>query len=132
MSVAPFKPLTKEEIAEILDVSIRTVENFVSEGLMPAPVSLGRRVYWHPDLFYSWFDSYLRAQSSSGQSENIARPVPHAVPVTPVTGVPKGGRRAIGLPSRSTLQQRNAATALDNVAARSKKLIKQLEQDSLE
>jgi excisionase family DNA binding protein len=60
MYTVPFKPLTKTDVAEILGVSIRTVENLVSQGRMPAPAHIGARVLWHPDVFYAWLDQTLR------------------------------------------------------------------------
>lgn len=60
MSTAtPFKPLTKDDIAEVLGVSARTIENWVNEGTLPAPKKLGNRVYWHPKAFYHWLDVSL-------------------------------------------------------------------------
>lgn len=38
-----FKPLSKEDIADVLGVSIRTIENWVNEGILPAPTKLGNR-----------------------------------------------------------------------------------------
>lgn len=54
-----FKPLTKDDIAELLGVSIRTVENWVVERVLPAPTKLGSRVYWHPRAFFDWLDKRL-------------------------------------------------------------------------
>lgn len=62
-SFTPFRPMSKEEIADVLGVSARTVENWVNEGLVPAPKKLGNRVYWHPNVFYAWLDSYLLSDS---------------------------------------------------------------------
>lgn len=58
-AIIAFKPLTKDDIAEVLGVSLRTVENWVNEGTLPAPRKLGNRVYWHPNTFYGWLDRYL-------------------------------------------------------------------------
>lgn len=58
---APFKPLHRQDIAELLDVSLRTIDNWVQEGRIPAPKPLGRGVLWHPDCFYGWLDQYLKA-----------------------------------------------------------------------
>lgn len=49
-------PITKERAADIMSVSKRTVENWVADGTMLAPTTIGRRVYWHPDAFYSWLN----------------------------------------------------------------------------
>lgn len=60
-----FKPLSKEDLAEVLGVSIRTIENWVNEGILPAPTKLGNRVYWHPNLFYAWLDLRLSADPAT-------------------------------------------------------------------
>jgi len=64
-SPAPFRPLSKEEIADVLGISSRTVENWVNDGIVPAPKKLGNRVYWHPNVFYAWLDAYLLSDSLS-------------------------------------------------------------------
>lgn len=56
-----FKPLSKEALSDVLGVSIRTIENWVNEGILPAPTKLGNRVYWHPNAFYTWLDRRLSA-----------------------------------------------------------------------
>lgn len=58
---AAFKPLTKDDLGEVLGVSQRTIENWVNDGTIPAPRKLGNRVYWHPNTFYGWLDQYLTA-----------------------------------------------------------------------
>ena len=69
---APFRPLKKEDVADVLGVSVRTVENWVDDGLLIAPKKLGNRVYWHPTAFYGWLEQRLTeecaADESSGQS----------------------------------------------------------------
>ncbi|MGE8166015.1 helix-turn-helix transcriptional regulator [Paraburkholderia sp. NPDC080076] len=60
MLTTPFSPITKEQAAQILAVSVRTIDYYVRDGRMPAPIHLGRRAYWHPDLFFAWLDQALR------------------------------------------------------------------------
>jgi excisionase family DNA binding protein len=64
-TVAAFKPLSKDDLAEVLGVSIRTVENWVNDGVLPAPTKLGNRVYWHPTTFYGWLDRRLSSGTGS-------------------------------------------------------------------
>ena len=59
MPSVDFQPIIKERAAEILSVSKRTIENWIAAGEMPAPVEIGRRVYWHPDTFYGWLNQKL-------------------------------------------------------------------------
>ena len=70
---APFHPVTKKMAAETLDVSIRTIESWIADGQMPAPERLGRRVYWHPDVFYSWLASRLGQSAQSNTATPGAR-----------------------------------------------------------
>lgn len=63
-----FKPLSKEDLADLLGVSIRTIENWVNEGILPAPTKLGNRVYWHPNTFYAWLDRRLSADPAAAET----------------------------------------------------------------
>jgi len=56
---AAFKPMSKDDVADVLGVSLRTVENWVNDGTLPAPAKLGNRCYWLPSLFYSWLERRL-------------------------------------------------------------------------
>ncbi|MBM5665785.1 helix-turn-helix transcriptional regulator [Burkholderia pseudomallei] len=67
MTIAPFTPMTKDDVAEVLGVSIRTIENLVKARQMPAPSRIGGRVLWHPDVFYSWLDMVLRIPGPVGE-----------------------------------------------------------------
>lgn len=71
-----FKPLTKDDIAEVLGLSLRTVENWVNDGTLPLPKKLGNRVYWHPNVFYSWLDRRLSAADGADEmaQHDIALP----------------------------------------------------------
>lgn len=60
MSTVAFVPLSKQDVAEVLGVSIRTIENHVVSGRMPAPAHIGARALWHPDVFFAWLDQILR------------------------------------------------------------------------
>jgi predicted site-specific integrase-resolvase len=41
--------LTKNEVAEVLRVTPRTVTTYVRQGALPVPVRLGRRPLWAQD-----------------------------------------------------------------------------------
>lgn len=56
-----FRPLNKERVADILGICVRTVDNWISDGTLIAPVKLGSRSYWHPRTFYAWLDEELSA-----------------------------------------------------------------------
>lgn len=44
------KFLTKDELAAVLRVSVRTVTTYVSRGVLPQPLRLGRKLLWNEDV----------------------------------------------------------------------------------
>lgn len=60
----PYKLITKETAAELLSVSKRTIDNWIADGTLPMPTSIGRRVYWHPDVFRLWQNKMLGIQQA--------------------------------------------------------------------
>ncbi len=73
-----FTPLTKQAVADSLGISIRSVENWINDGTLPAPVKLGNRVYWHPDVYFGWLSRRLQ-EAPVAESE----PVPSELPLVP-------------------------------------------------
>ena len=76
-----FTPLTKQAVADSLGISIRSVENWINDGTLPAPARLGNRVYWHPDVFFVWLSQRLKAESAlepQTQPTDIPEPVRRA------------------------------------------------------
>jgi DNA-binding transcriptional MerR regulator len=73
MSVTPFEPITREKAARLLSVSLGTLDHMIETGVLPPPRSIGgRRVYWHPDIFYGCLDQLLRADNRpAGVAESI-------------------------------------------------------------
>lgn len=55
----PYIPITKQMAAQILNVSKRTIDNWLADGTIVQPQAIGRRVYWHPQVFYAWLDQRL-------------------------------------------------------------------------
>ena len=60
MTTSAFTPLNKQAVADSLGISIRSVENWINDGILPAPAKLGNRVYWHPDVYYAWLSHRLK------------------------------------------------------------------------
>lgn len=86
---AAFKPMSKDDVADVLGVSLRTVEHWVNDGTLPAPAKLGNRCYWLPSLFYSWLERRLGggavaaaeaapAEGAPAQAPQAATPMPEA------------------------------------------------------
>jgi phage terminase Nu1 subunit (DNA packaging protein) len=67
MTVLPFTPVTKKRAADILQVSIRTLDYWLEHDEMPAPEHIGRQCYWHPDVFFAWLTAKLsRSPAEAG------------------------------------------------------------------
>ena len=98
-----FKPLSKADLAEVLGVSIRTVENWVNDGTLLPPTKLGNRVYWHPSSFFAWLDKRL---SSDAAVADVAPAVaPQEGPAIPVAGASKKSSRAQPVTASTELQK---------------------------
>lgn len=104
MSTAAFMPLNKQDVAQILGVSIRTVENFVSRGRMPGPAHIGARVLWHPDVFYAWLDQTLRSGGWDEDCDGEHREEKH--PALDVTGSPAATKVTKSARSRPSVASR--------------------------
>lgn len=76
----PFKPVTREEAAEILSVSLTTLDELIKAGIFPPPRSIGaqRRKYWHPDVFYSCLDRALTTDEPEAPCDAHSRAEPPA------------------------------------------------------
>ncbi|AQR67288.1 hypothetical protein BZG29_02135 [Janthinobacterium sp. LM6] len=54
------KYLTKEEVAEVLHVSVRTVTAYMKLGRLPAASRLGRRLLWREDAIIACIEAAAR------------------------------------------------------------------------
>lgn len=50
MAVAALpKLVTKADAAEIFGVCVKSIDNYIAQGLLPRPVPFASKEYWHPD-----------------------------------------------------------------------------------
>lgn len=86
-----FVPLTKKDAAELLKVTVRTIEHWIAADLLPAPAKIGNRAYWHPDVFYQALNQRLKA--TPVENEVVTMPpalVPVAMPINKKRDTDKG------------------------------------------
>jgi excisionase family DNA binding protein len=69
-----YQPITKENAAEILSVSKRTIDNMLADGTLPRPAYIGRRLYWHPDVFFGWLDGRLGKPVNPDHGSPVGKP----------------------------------------------------------
>jgi DNA-binding transcriptional MerR regulator len=80
-----FKPLSREDVAGVLGISIRTLENWVKQGRLPAPTSIAGRRYWHPERFYATLDAMLQSGSDNGPLSSAVAPAAAKAPNVPLS-----------------------------------------------
>lgn len=80
-----FKPLSREDVAGVLGISIRTLENWVKQGRLPAPASIAGRRYWHPERFYAALNAMLESGSDDSPSSPLEVPAPARTPKVPLS-----------------------------------------------
>jgi excisionase family DNA binding protein len=109
MSTTPFKPITREEAAEILSVSSGTLDAMIEDGVLSRPRQLGdcRRLYWHPDVFYEHLHRLLCVDSAP-----LGLPAPEPKPAKP-TRAPRRTRRGVASEAAPT-SSKAATTAPPN------------------
>ena len=76
----PIVPLTLDDVASLMSVYRRTIQNWISDGSIVTPTRIGRRIYWHPDSLNDWLDKRL----SSGNAPRLAHGSHHNDQVTPL------------------------------------------------
>lgn len=57
------KLVTKDIAAEVFSVSVKTIDNYIKDGLLPAPKRFVSKEYWHPDDFRGFLARTFRAHS---------------------------------------------------------------------
>jgi predicted DNA-binding transcriptional regulator AlpA len=106
-----FKPVTRQMAAEILGISLTTLDALVASGALPAPKPLRgcRRVYWLPEEFEGHLRLMLGNHGAVDSQPRVGHSTNNAQPVH-VTNAPE---RAGARPKRttpSTLKSRRSKT----------------------
>lgn len=71
-AITPFKPVTREDAAKILKKTVRTLEDWYTEGVMPKPAVIGGTCYWHPEIFFGWMGARLKGRPWPSASSHPA------------------------------------------------------------
>lgn len=98
-----FRLLTKQDVCAVYGISIRCLEMWIKQGLVPAPVHIGGRRYWHPERFYADLAVVTAAPSSNSESS----PAVSGVPAARVRSGMAGSRRPEPLPSSARSESRS-------------------------
>ena len=102
-----FKPLSREDVAALLGISLRTLGNWRNEGLLPEAVTIGSRCYWHPERFFNFLNARLLADSSGAEQPSVtAQPKLARQPKVEPSSV---GQRAVAASQSQTASMLDAA-----------------------
>ncbi len=65
MTTDPFEPITRAAAAQILGISLGTLDKHVRDGDLPPPRPLGsgRQLYWLPEVFFACLRRSLQAST---------------------------------------------------------------------
>lgn len=59
-----FRLLTKQDVCDVYGVSVRCLETWIKRGIVPPPVHIGGRRYWHPERFFADLAATTNSPSS--------------------------------------------------------------------
>lgn len=120
---AAFKPLSKHDVADILGVTVRTIENHILAGILPPPVAIGNRRYWHPGVFYAWLEKALHADAKNPSAPELVEACGAKVAEAPAANDQATDRRPKG--------SKNNGSASDRARARDQALLGKLNEPEL-
>ena len=112
--------VTRADVAQIFGVCIKTIDNYIDQGLLPQPVQFASREYWHPEDMRSFIDATFRRTAP----HEVDAPVPageHST--TPATAPPSA--QAIK-PSRPRLAGTKDSHPTVRAKARQRELLQRL------
>ncbi len=71
-----FRLVTKADAAAVFGVCVRTIDNYINEGLLPRPVQFASKEFWHPESFQAFIDRTFREPASNTEEQSSAQQVP--------------------------------------------------------
>lgn len=61
--------LTRNDVAQIFSISVRTVENWRANGTLPCSFQAGGRTYWMPEKIRATVNDLIAASEASGVND---------------------------------------------------------------
>ena len=60
--------VTKADAAGVFGVCVKTIDNYIKEGLLPKPVQFASKEFWHPEDFRLFIDETFRRRTATPDS----------------------------------------------------------------
>ena len=71
--------ITKDEVAALLRVSLRTVTTYMSQGLLPQPLQLGRKLLWDEGSLMQFLQARVATPAVTQPMKPVRRGRPRKV-----------------------------------------------------
>lgn len=62
----PRKLLTKNDVAALFGITTTSINPWIAAGKIPAPMRIGRRVYWRPETLGVFLDNIEKTNTARG------------------------------------------------------------------
>ena len=98
------KLVTKDIAAEVFSVSVKTIDNYIKDGLLPPPKRFVSKEYWHPADFAAFLDRTSRGEPAA---------VDGVTGVTGVTDAPAAGQDSAASPTTPATRTKPTAREKD-------------------
>jgi hypothetical protein len=92
-----FKLITKARAADMFGVDVKTIDNYIKAGKLPAPKQFVSKEYWHPDDFEMFLNETFRNALPSVGGVTRVTQAPAADPAS--SGPPAARPASTGVPA---------------------------------
>lgn len=75
------KLITKDEVAALLRVSVRTITSYMRQGLLPRPMRLGRKLLWDENSLVQFIQTPIPAPATTKPAGPAKRGRPRKIQV---------------------------------------------------
>jgi hypothetical protein len=111
------KLVTKEIAAEVFSVSVKTIDNYIKDGLLPPPKRFVSKEYWHPDDFRTFLARTFQAAAEANDRAGAIDALPASATEEPAAPLGVRGRK---------LESTKDTNPMVRQRARGKELLKRL------
>lgn len=103
-SSSPIKLVTKADAAVAFSVCVKSIDNYIKQGLLPQPVPFAGKDYWHPDTFSEFlYRTFAVRQTESKTATDLLTPAEAAN--EPQTSKPSRNAKATRLARMTELNR---------------------------
>ena len=104
--LSAFKLVTKADVAAIFGVCSKSIDNYIKQGELPAPVQFMSKEYWHPEEFKAFLDRRFKRSPAAVVADVGMPPLGTDDLLTVGDAIPNNARRSRAVvDSSATIRQ---------------------------